>query len=397
VPASQPRPDNSWRTIGVLAFGAFAVGTGLFALSGVLPQTARDLHVSSAAVGQSVTVFAIVYAVGAPLLAALAGRFALKPVLIFALLLLVVGNALTAAAPDLVVLLLSRVVAAIGAAAYTSAALGAAAALAGQARSGTALAVVQGGLNGALAVGVPIGVAVAAVSSWRSALIVVSGVGVLALFGVAFATGPLPRAQVVRPSAVVALLRSGPLLLALAVTVLIVAAGISAYTYVSEVLGTTVDAHGGGLLVLLIVYGVGAFAGTLTAGPLVDRFGARRVLLIVVGLQAAVLAVVPVVHVLPLAIPMLLLWGATFTASTPPQQIRVIGLAPNSPTVAVSLNSSGIYVGQGFGAVVGGIVLAGGVPASTLPFVASSIAVLGLLTALPRLQPRSVPEEVRPA
>ncbi|WP_158590116.1 MFS transporter [Amnibacterium setariae] len=386
-------PDDAghpWRAVVVLAFGAFAVGTGLFALSGVLPEAARDLDVSTAAVGQAVTVFAVVYAVGAPLLAALAGRFALKPVLLVALVLLVVGNLLTAAAPDLPLLLASRVVAALGAALYTPAALGAAAALVGPDRAGAALAVVQGGLNGALAVGVPIGLGISGLSTWRSALLVVAVLGVLAAVGVAVGTRSLPRARAVRPAAVLALARSGPALLVLLVTVLVVAAGISAYTYVSEILGATVHASGAALLLLLIVYGLGAFGGTLAAGPLVDRFAPRGVLLATIALQAVVLALVPVLRTPLVAIPLVLLWGATFTASTPPQQVRVIELAPDSPTVAVSLNSSSIYAGQGLGAVIGGLVLGSGLAASSLPFVSAGIAVVGLLVALVR--PRARPD-----
>lgn len=378
-----------WRSITMLTVGSFAVGTGLFALSGVLPQAAKDLHTSTSVVGQAVTVFAVVYAVSAPLLAVLTGRFALKPVLLIALVLLVAGNLLTALAPDVVVLLLSRVLAALGAAAYTPAALGAAAALAGPARSGAALALVQGGLNAALAVGVPIGAAVSTTLSWRAAPGVVAVLGVIAIGGLAIGSGPLPRARAVGTAALGALLRRGPVLLVLGVTVLSVGASISAYTYVAEVLGSTVDARGALLLVLLVGYGVGAFAGTIAAGPLTDRLGARRVLLVALGAQAVVLVLVAVAHVPAFALVAVVLWGGTTTASTPPQQVRLIERAPDTPTVAVSLNSSAIYVGQGAGAVIGGVVLGAGLSAGTLPLFAAVLAAVGVLVTCVRAPDRA--------
>lgn len=390
-------PDRPRAPIAVLAFGAFAVGTGLFALNGVLPEAAVDLHVTPAAVGQAVTVFAAVYAVAAPLLAVLGGRFPTRPVLLAALLLLVVGNVVTAASPNLTVLLLSRVISAVGAAAYTPAALGAAAALAGPRRRGAALAIVQGGLNAALGAGVPLGVAVATVLSWRGSLVTVVVLGVLAVLAVLLGTRSLPHAASVRLPEIGELLRRRAMLAALIVTVLVVAAGISAYTYVAAVLAGSVRAHGVVLIVLLVLYGIGALAGTLVAGPLVDRYGPAPVLLLAVAVQAVSLALVPLASVLAAAVPVIAIWGASFTASTPPQQVRLITLAPDSPTVAVSLNSSAIYIGQGLGAVLGGVVLDVGSSAEALPLFAAGVALVGLIAALASIRRHERPSAHTPA
>jgi DHA1 family inner membrane transport protein len=51
--------DGHRSKVGVLAFGAFAIGTDLFILAGILPHVARDLGVSVSVGGQSVTVFAV--------------------------------------------------------------------------------------------------------------------------------------------------------------------------------------------------------------------------------------------------------------------------------------------------------------------------------------------------
>jgi MFS family permease len=53
----------------VLATGAFATGTDAFVIGGILPSVARGLGVSTSSAGLLVTVFAVAYALGAPILA----------------------------------------------------------------------------------------------------------------------------------------------------------------------------------------------------------------------------------------------------------------------------------------------------------------------------------------
>ena len=67
--------------IAPLALGTFAVGTEGLAVSGILPEISAGLHVSVSAAGQLVTVFAVAYALGAPLLAVCGSRIAPKHLL----------------------------------------------------------------------------------------------------------------------------------------------------------------------------------------------------------------------------------------------------------------------------------------------------------------------------
>lgn len=65
-----------------LGVGAFTIGTDLFVVAGVLPALAADIGVSVGAAGLTVTVFALAYAVGAPVLGALLGTRVLHGILI---------------------------------------------------------------------------------------------------------------------------------------------------------------------------------------------------------------------------------------------------------------------------------------------------------------------------
>ncbi|MGO4591809.1 MFS transporter [Paenarthrobacter sp. 2TAF44] len=387
-----PQP---WRVVWLLAIGSFAVGTGLFALSGVLPLMAASLHVPVAVAGQSVTVFAVTYAVVAPILASFASRWPTRSFLLIALGIFTVGNALSAFATSLELLMVTRIIAAIGAAAFSPVALGAAAAIVPEAKRGQALAIVMSGLNAALAVGVPLGVALAGVSSWQSAVLVVTALGVVAIAVIAIGVPKLPQGQQTSIKRMLGIMRFAPVTRVLVVTTLLIAAGISAYAYVAPLVQSTVGATGTVFIVLLVVYGVGAFAGSLGSGVLTDRIGSRRALTGTVSMLVVVLLLLPNVHVLWGCMILLFLWGGLFVANTTPQQHRLVSLVPHEPTVVVSLNSSAIYVGQAIGAACGGALLAVGVDSSKLPYLAAGLALCALILHVVSTRPIPCPESAQ--
>ena len=143
----------------VLALGTFAVGTDAFVLAGFLPDVAASLHTSTARAGQAVTVFAAAYAIASPLVATLTARLPRRALLVAALAVLAIANAASALAPNLPLLLISRVLAAGGAAGYTPTAGAVSAALVRPEMRARALSVVVGGLTVATALGVPLGTA----------------------------------------------------------------------------------------------------------------------------------------------------------------------------------------------------------------------------------------------
>ncbi len=382
VSPGQGGDPHAMGRVWLLAFGSFAVGTGLFALGGVLPSLSEDLGVTQSAAGQSVTVFALTYAVTAPLAASVTGRWPTRAVLLVSLGVFTVGNALTAVASDLTLLFLSRVVAAVGAATFSPAAYGAAAAIVAASSRGRALAIVSSGLTGALAVGVPLGVVLSRDGTWRSAVVLVAVLGLAAIVVIAVGVRRLPPAPRTSLAGALHILRSGSVLVVLLITVLAVSAGMSAYTYIASVLDATVAPTSGQYLLLLVIYGVGAFAGSLAIGPLTDRFGADRAVLWSVAALVLALALVPFVRPVAAAAVLVLFWGAAFTAPTPPQQVRLLTLVPHDATEVVSFNASGVYLGQGLGAALGGLALSGGLAPRELPVLAAVLALVALVVHL---------------
>jgi predicted MFS family arabinose efflux permease len=111
---------GAWMSVATLGLGAFAIGTDMFVVAGVLGGLAGDLGVTVGAAGLTVTVFALAYAIGAPLLSALLGARRPRSVLIGSVVLFGLFNGTSV--PSLGVLLGARVLSALAASVYVPAA-----------------------------------------------------------------------------------------------------------------------------------------------------------------------------------------------------------------------------------------------------------------------------------
>lgn len=108
--------ETGWGlTIPVLALTAlgFALGICEFVIVGILPEIAADMAVSLSAVGKLVSVFAACYAVGTPVITAATGGIPQFRLLMGLMGLFLVVNLLRMLAPSVMVLYVSRVLAAL--------------------------------------------------------------------------------------------------------------------------------------------------------------------------------------------------------------------------------------------------------------------------------------------
>src|SRR5260370_29508586 len=91
-----------------LALGAFTVGTEAFVIAGILPQIAGDFGQSLAVTGHLVTLFALAYAIGSPIMAVATGAIERKRLLVSSLVLFALANLAAAAPPRYAALVPAR-------------------------------------------------------------------------------------------------------------------------------------------------------------------------------------------------------------------------------------------------------------------------------------------------
>ena len=256
----------------LLAGGAFIFGTGGFVIAGVLPSIAKSFEIDIAEASLLITVYALVFAVGAPLIAMVTSRVPRAVLISVGLAVGTVGTILAAFVPTFELMIAARVIGAIGAAAYVPAATSAAAAIAEPGKQGRAVALVTGGFTAATALGAPLGTAIGSIGTWHWSLWFVGGLGAIALAAIVFVLRGIPAASpmtVRERFAPLASLRIGTVLF----TILLVVAGqYSAYTFFGAVQDRATDGNGLVLSVLLFVYGAAATVGNIAAGALLGFF-----------------------------------------------------------------------------------------------------------------------------
>ncbi|MDX3116456.1 MULTISPECIES: MFS transporter [Streptomyces] len=375
--------------------GAFAIGTDSFVINGLLEDIATDLRVTQSGAGQLVSVFALVYALSAPVLAAITGAMRRKRLLLIAMVTFVAANALGAVAPDYPVLMLSRVVAALGAGLYIPCGIAITISITPEERRGRAIALVAGGMSAATALGVPIGTLVGTMGSWRTTLVLVAALAALAavVLAVALPQVPTPAAVTMRDRLRVA---GHPGVLTALLSNCLACAGVfTVFTYIAPLTTTTTHVGSSGVSAFLLVWGVAAVLGSSVGGRAADAVGGQRAYLmatavLLAGLVAMALLTLPepsgsltsrALFGLALAVISVACWALP-TA----QNHRIAGLDSPAPTVALSLNSSSSYLGAAIGGAVGGVALRDG-SMTSLVLTGSGITVLALLvlTATARL------------
>jgi DHA1 family purine base/nucleoside efflux pump-like MFS transporter len=367
----------------LLAAGAFAVGTSAYVVSGVLPAVSAELDVSVTAAGQLTTAFALAYAVSAPLLATITARWERRRLLMVALLVAALGNALSAVATTYPLVLGGRIVAALGAAAFTPAATLFATALRPPAERGRTVAIVFGGLTLAIALGVPIGSLLAGSIGYRGVFALVAAVSIVTALAVRLRLPLMAGSPAVGLRERLAVAADRRVLTVLAITVFGVVATMSVYIYVVPLLTVTTGLAGSTIGGLLLAYGLGAIVGNAWGGRATDRFGSIPTLIASLAGFIIMIATLPLTATTAVGAAVALFVWSVFTWSfNPPVQNLLLELAPSGGLV-LSLNASAIYLGMGLGGVLGGAVI-GTVGVLALPVVGAvlGLVVIGLMFSL---------------
>jgi predicted MFS family arabinose efflux permease len=369
------------RRLLILALGMFAMGTDNFVVAGILPSVASSLHTSVSVAGQMVTVYALTYAVMAPVLAALGGRWPRKTLLVSALGIFVVGNVISALAGSIDTVLISRAVAGFGAALFSPTALGVATSLAAPERRGRALATVTAGLAGATALGAPIGTLIGGIGDWRTTLWFVALLGAAAMAGVAMLLRALPQPAPITLRERLAPLREPGIVLTLLTSLFGFGGFLMVYSYAGLVFDRATGGQESLLAALLLVWGVAATLGNIVAGRLVDRFDSRSIinLGLLVGIADFCALHWSAAH-LATTVVALVAWGLVGWGLIVPQQHRLVSFAPQSAPVLMALNNTATYLGLAASGVLGGASLLF-IDRHDLGFVGAGLIALALVCA----------------
>lgn len=367
-------PRSATLRLVLLAAALFTVGTNAFVIAGVLPAIAGSLHVTAQDVSFSITLYAIVVAIASPAVSILFARVDRGRLMAAGLVLFAVGTIAAALSPSVGVFSAGRVIAAFGGAALVPSATAAAPAMVPVERRGRALAIVGLGFTLAIALGSPLGTALAAVGGWRLPLLLLSGLGLVLALAIAVGVRGLAAGVVASLRQRLAVLASSRLLLVLLANLLLTAGFNTVYIFSSSVTRPATGGSGTLLAALLLLYGLGGIAGTTFGGRATDRFGNRPTTTVALTVQAAALLLLPAVdHVFAATAAVFVVWGVSTFAAVVPLQDRLVAVDPERAGISISWYSTVMYVGIALAPVAGAATRAGG--PSLIPIVGACAAV----------------------
>ncbi|MFJ8049447.1 MFS transporter [Streptomyces luteogriseus] len=378
-----------------LALGGFGIGLTEFLIAGLLPQVASSLAVSEAAAGWLISGYALSVAVGAIALTAATARLPRKHILVGLAALFVIGNLLSAVAPNYQVMLLGRIVAALCHGSFFGIGSLVARSLVAPEKKSQAVAVMFAGLTVANVLGVPFGALVGERWGWRAAFWAVTAIGLLALAAIAAlvpswagrvqpvaGAGQATEAGAERvPFSGLAqqfrAFRSWQVWLTLVATALGYGGMFGAFSYIAYTFTEVSGFAPADVAWLLMVYGVGLVVGNLIGGRAADRDRDRALVLALLGLALTLALFGLLAESATASVVLVFLMGVTGFASVPGMITRVTDFA-HGAALAASANVAASNVGNALGAWLGGVALSAGLGYTAPLYVGAGIVLISV-------------------
>jgi DHA1 family putative efflux transporter-like MFS transporter len=372
-----------WK-IYLLAAVSFLMGTSEYMIAGILDKVAADIGVTLSEAGQLITAFSLAYAIGTPILMAATAGLNRRSLLLYALGLFIVGNVLLVILPGYGLLLVARVIMALGTGVFVVMALDVVAKLAPEGKQGGAMATITMGISASLILGVPIGRVIASSFDWKLIFGGIALLAILALPVIAWSIPPTKGDEPVPLRSQLLMMRDPRIAVGLAVTFFWILGYAMTFTYISPyLLGVT--GMGEELVsITLFAYGVASLIGSKIGGISTDRLGVSRTLIggmLMNTLMLVLLSAMGGTSSYAVFI-LLMLWSFFSWSSAPTQQYYLTTLAPAASGIMLSLNTSMLQLAMAVGSSVGGLVV-DGKSLGAIPWTsAASVAVAAVTAAL---------------
>ena len=338
--------------------GNFVTGVSIVAPAGMLPELSQEFGVSIREAGLLITFGAFMLCVASPVSAWLTSRVDRRVLLSISVAVMAAAQFASMLAPSYAALMTIRLLMLAVAALFTPQAAGTAAMMVPPERRGSTMSYVFLGWSLALAIGLPLVTYVANHVSWRVAY---GGIGIIALLNLAMLISRIPHGLVGTPVELKTwadLARNPLIVLLLVITVLQTSGQFVVFTY----LGPLFAKLGGDAQLAIIafsIYGVMGFIGNVIASRVVDSWGGYRTSLVAIAVMLLGIAMWAFgAGFVPLMLASMFPWGMAFSSVNSMQQVRLAGAAPAFASATVSLNTSGLYVGQAIGSGIGGVLFA---------------------------------------
>jgi len=374
-----------------MAIAAFVIVTTEFLIVGQLPALAKDLHISIAAAGQLVTLFAFTVMLFGPFMTARLSHLGRKGLFVAILGVFCAANVLAAVAPNIWVLALARFIPALLLPVFWGTASETAGQLAGPKHAGRAVGKVYLGISAAMVFGIPLGTLATDAIGWRNTFFILAGLSLLMAVLILACMPTLPAPGVAKGQNQTAIFRDKRFLAHIALSVAAFTAMFTAYTYLADILERVAGIAPAQVGWWLMGFGAVGMLGNYIGGRVVDAnpLGATATFLLV--LIAGMVGTLLTARHHGLMALALAVWGLAYTALFPVCQVRVMQAGSAAQALAGTMNVSAANAGIGLGAIIGGAAI-GPWGIGSLMAISSAIAVLAIAGAVWMMAARATPQ-----
>jgi len=362
-----------------LMLATFTIGTGEFAMMGLLPEFSHSLNITISQASWAISAYAMGVVIGAPLIAILGARLPRRTLLLCLLCLFIVGNIGSILMPSFAGIELMRFITGLPHGAFfgVSALIGAS--MVERARRGRAVGRVLSGIMISTVIGSPLSTYAANHVGWREAYGTIAALGALCFAGIwFFAPRDRPHPSATALTELGAFKRPQVLL-----TLLTSAVGFGGlfgiYTFLTTGLTEVTQLPGWLVAVYQVVWGLGMVAGNALGGTMADRSIDRTV---IVSLTASIVFMLGFWLLLPspyAMLPITFLVPAGIIMLSPALQTRLMEVAGDAQTLSASLNHSAFNLANAFGAWLGAVLVSSGLGLGSVGWGGALFSSLGLV------------------
>ncbi|AQT03755.1 MFS transporter [Acetobacter persici] len=377
-----PPPHGRTAALLTLTFGTFVVGTGEFAIMGMLPEFAQSLNLSLADAGYAITAYALGVVIGAPLITILGARLSRKELLLVLLIMFCLGNFLSIVMPTPGLVEVARFLTGLPHGALFGISALVAASMVERSRRGWAVGRVLSGIAISTLIGAPFSTFAADHFGWRIAYLIIGVFGGLTFLGVLrYIPADKPNRKN-SPLREVTALGNTQVLLTLLTAAIGFGGMFGIYTYLTSVLQNVTHVPEWQIMIYMVIWGAGMLVGANGGAWLVDRNINLAAILALAGSAVIMLAFSAVLHS-NISLMVIVFLVPTFVNGLGPAlQTRLMDFAGDAQTLAASLNHSAFNIANALGASLGSVLLANQFGYGSLGVGGAILSVGGLLVYL---------------
>ena len=260
------KPDSGALLVFILTAGVFGIINTEMGVIGILPLIAEHFHVTVPEAGGTVSIFALVVAISAPIMPLLFSGINRKKVMLLALGVFTLSNIISMLTSNFTLLLIARALPAFLHPVYVSMAFTVAAASVSKEKVPKAVAKVFIGVSAGMVLGVPVTSYIASEVSFTMGMMFFTVVNALVFIATLLSVPSMPVKEKLSYGTQLNVLKKKIIWYSIIAVTLINGALFGFFSYMSDYLRTVTEVSYSVISVLLLIYGLANIIGNVIAG-----------------------------------------------------------------------------------------------------------------------------------